>query len=185
MLGSQRPYRACRVKGGHAATEVDRGIPTPARGGPTPAHAGRSPPHRAATIVDQHFHSGPSISLILSSLSLFLSLSLRLDDPEFLLIHSRTNFPPPPPPPVSKIIPRCYISSKLIPDNWCRFYGRLEDIENRGGTLARWFDDPSSRESSFDDGSSGSKRSGHGSARREKYKMRKGGKGRWQSIREV
>lgn len=87
MLGSQRPYRACRVKGGHAATEVDRGIPTPARGGPTPAHAGRSPPHRAAAIVDQHFHSGPSISLILSLLS--LSLSRRLDDPEFLSIHPR------------------------------------------------------------------------------------------------
>lgn len=76
MLGSQRPYRACRVKGGHAATEVDRGIPTPARGGPTPAHAGRSPPHRAAAIVDQHFHSGPSISLILSLLSLSLADSM-------------------------------------------------------------------------------------------------------------
>lgn len=171
MLGSQRPYRACRVKGGHAATEVDRGIPTPARGGPTPAHAGRSPPHRAAAIVDQHFHSGPSISLILSLLSLSFSPTrwsgIPLDPPSLL---SRTNFPP---PPVSKIIPRCYISSKLIPDNCCRFYGCLEDIENRRGTVARWFDDPSSRESSFDDGL-GSKRSGHGSARREKYKMRAG-----------
>lgn len=78
MLGSQRSYRAGRVKGGHASTEVDRGIPTAARGGPTPAHTGRSPPHRAAAIVDQHFHSGPSISLI---------LSLSLDDPEFLLIR--------------------------------------------------------------------------------------------------
>lgn len=133
MLGSQRPYRACRVKGGHAAAEVDPGIPTPARGGPTPAHAGRSPPHRAAAIVDQHFHSGPSISLILSR---------RLDDPEFLLIHplcstvaALSSFPP---PPVSKIIPRCYISSKLIPDNCCRFHGRLEDIENRRGTMIRW-----------------------------------------------
>lgn len=137
MLGSQGPYRACRMKGGHAAAEVDPGIPTPARGGPTPAHAGRSPPHRAAAIVDQHFHSGPSISLILSR---------RLDDPEFLLIHlcsapppqlSRASFPPPPLPPVSKIIPRCYISSKLIPDNCCRFHGRLEDIENRRGTMIR------------------------------------------------
>lgn len=92
---------------------------------------------------------------------------IPLDPPSLL---SRTNFPP---PPVSKIIPRCYISSKLIPDNCCRFYGCLEDIENRRGTVARWFDDPSSRESSFDDGL-GSKRSGHGSARREKYKMRAG-----------
>lgn len=65
MLRSERSYRASWVKGGHATTEVHRGIPTAARGGPTPAHAGRSPPHSAAAIVHQHFHSGPGISLIL------------------------------------------------------------------------------------------------------------------------
>lgn len=79
MLGSERSYRASWVKGGHATTEVHRGIPTAAWGGPTPAHAGRSPPHSAAAIVHQHFHSEPGISLILFR---------RLDDLQFLGFHS-------------------------------------------------------------------------------------------------
>lgn len=150
MLGSQRSYRAGRVKGGHASTEVDRGIPTAARGGPTPAHTGRSPPHRAAAIVDQHFHSGPSISLILS---LSRWSGIPFDPPA----SAREQ---------ASLSPRLFLDiiypSKLIPDNWLWFYGGYWNVvEER---WIRWFDDPSSRESSFDDGA-GSKRR-HGSARK-------------------
>ena len=79
MLGSEWSYRASWVKGGHATTEVHRGIPTATRGGPTPAHAGRSPPHSAAAIVHQHFYSEPGISLIFFR---------RLDDLRFPGFHS-------------------------------------------------------------------------------------------------